>query len=320
MRLEDTGMEYKLEENYKIYDEKEIKEIDKKHDKMFRNILSRKTEMVKFLNDFLSFKEKVKETQIIQCHTDLITSRYEERRSDIIYKLKEKPVYFLLEHQSTIDKNMPLRIWEYIGEIMRRENRIQKVYPVVIPIIIYTGFKRWKLETNFKKLQYQARNYQNYQIDLAYNLIALQDYSFEELFAKNTLLSSIMIMEKCKDKEELILQLDNIIEQMSDTKDLEAIAEMITNIIQNRIGKEETRKMLEKIERKGEIGMSPLTKMLLDLKYENRKEGEKEGIIQGIKSTAKNMLKSKEPDEKIMKYTGITKQELEELKGEVIYS
>ena len=142
MRLEDTGMEYKLEENYKIYDEKEIKEIDKKHDKMFRNILSRKTEMVKFLNDFLSFKEKVKETQIIQCHTDLITSRYEERRSDIIYKLKEKPVYFLLEHQSTIDKNMPLRIWEYIGEIMRRENRIQKVYPVVIPIIIYTGFKR----------------------------------------------------------------------------------------------------------------------------------------------------------------------------------
>ena len=35
---------------------------------------------------------------------------------------------------------------------------------------------------------------------------------------------------------------------------------------------------------------------------------------------AKNMLKSKEPDEKIMKYTGITKEELEELKGEVIYS
>lgn len=64
-------MDYKLEENYKIYDEKEIKEIDKKHDKMFRNILSRKIEMVKFLNDFLSFKEKVKETQIIQCHTDL---------------------------------------------------------------------------------------------------------------------------------------------------------------------------------------------------------------------------------------------------------
>jgi hypothetical protein len=59
--------------------------------------------------------------------------------------------------------------------------------------------------------------------------------------------------------------------------------------------------------------MSPLTKMFLDLKYENRKEG----IMQGIKSIAKNMLKSKEPDEKIMKYTGITKEELEELKGEV---
>lgn len=246
MRLEDTGMEYKLEKNYKIYDEKEIKEIDKKHDKMFRNILSRKTEMAEFLNDFLSLKEKVKETEIIQCHTDLITSRYKDRYSDIIYKLKEKPVYFLVEHQSTIDRNMPLRMWEYIGEIMRREDRIQKVYPVVIPIIIYTGFKRWDLETNFRKLQYQARNYQSYQVDLEYNLIAVQDYSFEELLAKNTLFSSIMIIEKCKNKEELVLQLDSIIEQMSNTKDLEVIKEILVHIISSYIGEEETKKLLRK--------------------------------------------------------------------------
>lgn len=320
MRLEDTGIEYKLEKNYKIYDEKEIKEIDKKHDKMFRNILSRKTEMAEFLNDFLSLKEKVRETEIIQCYTDLITSRYKDRHSDIIYKLKEKPVYFLVEHQSTIDRNMPLRMWEYIGEIMRREDRIQKVYPVVIPIIIYTGFKRWDLETNFRKLQYQARNYQSYQVDLEYNLIAVQDYSFEELLAKNTLFSSIMIIEKCKNKAELVLQLDSIIEQMSNTKDLEAIKEILVHIISSYIGEEETKKLLRKIEEKEVSGMSPLTKMFLDLKYENRKEGEKEGIIQGIKSTARNMLKGKEPDEKIMQYTGITKEELEELKGELIYS
>lgn len=319
-RIEDIGIDYKLEKNDKNYDEKEIKEIDKKHDKMFRNILSGRTEMAKFLNDFLPLKEKIKETEIIQCHTDLITSRYKDRYSDIIYKLKEKPVYFLLEHQSTIDRNMPLRIWEYIGEIMRREDRIQKVYPVVIPIIIYTGVRRWKLETNLKNMQYQARNYQNYQIDLEYNLIAVQDYSFEELLAKNTVFSSIMIMEKCKNKEELILQMDTIIEKMEDIKDLEAIKEILIHIISSYIGEEKTKQLLRKIEEKEVTGMSPLTKMFLDLKYENRKEGEKQGIILGIKSIAKNMLKSKEPDEKIIKYTGITKEELEELKGEVIYS
>ena len=211
---------------------------------------------------------------------------------------------------------MPLRIWEYIGEIMRREDRIQKVYPVVIPIIIYTGVRRWKLETNLKNMQYQARNYQNYQIDLEYNLIAVQDYSFEELLAKNTVFSSIMIMEKCKNKEELIMQMDTIIERMEDIKDLEAIKEILIHIISSYIGEEKTKQLLRKIEEKEVTGMSPLTKMFLDLKYENRKEG----IMQGIKSIAKNMLKSKEPDEKIMKYTGITKEELEELKGEVIYS
>ena len=43
---------------------KEIKEIDKKHDKMFRKILSGRTEMAKFLNDFLPLKEKIKEKYI----------------------------------------------------------------------------------------------------------------------------------------------------------------------------------------------------------------------------------------------------------------
>lgn len=103
---------------------------------------------------------------------------------------------------------------------------------------------------------------------------------------------------------------------MESIKDLEVIKEILIHIISSYIGEEKTKQLLRKIEEKEVTGMSPLTKMFLDLKYENRKEG----IMQGIKSIAKNMLKSKEPDEKIIKYTGITKEELEELKGEVIYS
>lgn len=43
----------------------EIEKIDKEHDKMFRNILSIKHEMVKMLNQFLGLKEQLEINQYI---------------------------------------------------------------------------------------------------------------------------------------------------------------------------------------------------------------------------------------------------------------
>ena len=329
---------YPLEEN-EIYHPKRIETIDKKHDKMFRHILSRKKEMIHFLNEFLALKQSIKPEQLMQCHTDFITKQYKEKHCDLIYQLKQKPVYFLVEHQSTIDQDMPLRIWEYVGQIMRKESIVQrtylrkdKVYPVVVPIVIYTGFQKWKVKTNFAQSQYPSPNYEDYKINLEYNLIAVQDYTLEELLEKRTLFASIMIIEKCRGIEELNQQINKIVEVIDDPKDLEALAEIITNIIVFRIGQEKAKQLLEKIRRKGELGMSPVTKMLFDLEYKNWKKGlregikkgKEEGIKEGIKDgkikTIKNMIQSGESEEKIIKYTEISKEELRQIKRRWIAS
>ncbi len=344
----------------KTYSKEVVKEIDKRHDKMFRNVLSTKKEMVNFLNDFLDFKEKLEETQIIQCPTDFITRFYKSRQSDILYRLKDKPVYFLIEHQSTIHPEMLLRIWEYIGEIIRketiRENTYFKgnsIYPIVIPIIIYTGFQKWNLPTNFDQKQYQSKSYQDYAISLSYNLITMHDYTYEELLKKKTLFSSIMIIEKCKDEDEINEQMNKIIEIIQEPKDKEALSEIIVNIIRPIVGTGKAEMMLEKINKKEVQDMSPFTKFLLDYKYQvleesekakkeseklgmerglekgiekgmekGMKKGIKQGMKQGIKKaiqeTVKNMLQFGEPDEKIMKYIGIDKKELENIKGMLI--
>ena len=102
------------EEKYNIepYDDEKVKKIDKKHDKMIKKILSRKKETVKFINEFLNLREKIEEKQIEQCSSEFITNQYESKQSDIIYKIKNKPIYFLIEHQSTIDEDMAFRIWK----------------------------------------------------------------------------------------------------------------------------------------------------------------------------------------------------------------
>lgn len=307
MQVKEEGRIYQLEKvENKIYEDKKLNKIDKIHDKMFRNILSKKREMVKFLNQFGNLEERIKEEKIEQCATDFITRKYKDKHSDIVYKLKNKPIYFLVEHQSTIDKDMVLRMWEYIGEIVRKERMSYYIpngdYPIIVPFVIYTGYQKWNAKTNFAQRQYQAKEYRKYQNNLSYNLISVQDYTFEELLDTKSLFGSIMIIEKCQNKEELVTYIEKIIETTENSEDRKAMAEIIDNIIALRVEEKIASEMLEKIKEKEAISMSPLTKMLLDL--------EMKGIIRGVK----NMLQLGEKDEKIEKYMGITREELENIK------
>ena len=121
--LREESEEYELKEypKDKIYAKEKIRGIDKKHDKMLKKILSNKKEIIKFLKDFLEIQEEIKEEEIEEYPTEFITKDYEEKRSDLLYKLKNEPVYFLIEHQSTKDKKMVERIGKYVEEIMIRE-------------------------------------------------------------------------------------------------------------------------------------------------------------------------------------------------------
>lgn len=321
MTLKEERTNYNIfAKKQETYDEIRIKEIDKRHDKMFRNILARKKEMVQFINYFLKLKRKIQENQIIQCPTDFVTKYYKDKRSDIIYKLKNKPVYFLIEHQSTIDQQMPLRLYEYIGEIMRKEDN-KGIYPVIVPIVIYTGFKKWKVATNLAHKQYQSLNYKKYEINLEYNLITTEKYTFEELLERKTLFSSIMIIEKCKTKEEIITQMDKIINVIKNPKDKEALSEIIVNIIEPMIGKEKANQMLKKINKKEELEMSPFTKTLLDLERkawkkgmkEGREKGIEKGIMQSVSKITQKMLKRKMDINEIQEITGLSKEEIEKL-------
>lgn len=90
----------------------------------------------------------------------------------------------MVEHQSTIDKDMVLRMWEYIGKIVRKERMSYYIpngdYPIIVPFVIYTGYQKWNAKTNFAQRQYQAKEYRKYQNNLSYNLISVQDYTFEK--------------------------------------------------------------------------------------------------------------------------------------------
>ena len=263
--IKEEGEKYQFEKNSKKeekYNKEKIEKIDKVHDKTLKIVLNIKREVIKLLKGFLEIQEEIKEEEIEEYPTEFITKNYKEKRTDIIYKIKERPVYFLIEHQSTEDKEMIERIGIYVQEIMRKA-KVRGKYPIVVPIVIYTGYKRWKAKTIFSEKQYKEKRYEEYELNLKYNLISMQDYTYEELLKKGTLFSSVLILEKCRTEEELEERLEEIIEKTKDKKDKEILEQIIKNVLQPQFGKEKTEKILEKMKEGRRVGMSPLTKCFL---------------------------------------------------------
>lgn len=301
---------------------------NKAHDKLIKNTLKNKHEMVQFINQFLNPKQKIKENNITLYTNSYITKKYKSKEADLVYKLNDKEIYFLVEHQSTIDNNMPFRMLNYSIDIMQEWSRNKKIkqrtsYPIVVPILIYTGNQKWKVETNFKEKQINNNIFENYKIDFKYNLVDINKLPYKLLLEKNTMFAYNMIIEKTKNKKELEENLKMIIKTVKDKDKLQEIYNIIIYLLNGAIDIATKEELLEKIEMKvGETKMSSFFDRLVEenikLIRKGKKEGKIEGIIQTKMEIAKNMIKKEQEDKVIIETTGITKEELEKIKKELV--
>ena len=137
---------YSAEEEQEYYYElDEETQIHNEHDKLYKKILERPEEMEYVIRKTTKIKEKL---DIVAMRNELITMDFRGKQADVLYKLKNREVYFLVEHQSTQDKDMALRILEYETQIMDRSflesNFKQDFKAKVISIVLYTGIGKWK--------------------------------------------------------------------------------------------------------------------------------------------------------------------------------
>ena len=313
--------EYSLNEEvaeYK-YDNKKINHI---HDKTFRKILDDKKEFTIFINKIFNLEEKVEEKDIEKYNRKFVSVDYTNQESDVIYKLKNKEIFILVEHQTKIDKKMPIRILKYELEIIRsrmdENNRLE--FPIIIPIVLYTGKQRWNAKINYPSYNSELARYRGLK-KVEYNLVDINDYTIEDLYKENSILTKIMILEKSNKYIEIINNVDKIVNKVYDSKlYTQTQKEMLLNILNNTmINIVGNKKMKEyKIKLEGGENMLALYEMIENERNEiystGIKEGKVKGKIEGIKAIAKKMLRMKFDKDTIMKATGIKEDELENLK------
>lgn len=169
--------------------EKSKTKVDKKHDKMFKNILSKKEEAVKFINRKFNLNIKVEEVEVYD--KEFIKKGGRLLEADIIYKIKNKKIFFLIEHQTKKDYYMAYRILNYEIEIMRtcEAKKRGKKEAIVLATVIYTGEGKWNAKTKIRELQEDFYTEER-EIQTLGNYIVedINNYTKEELLKSKSLL------------------------------------------------------------------------------------------------------------------------------------
>jgi len=287
--------------------------------------LDKKEEAIALINQAIKIKLKAEE---IEKYTSSFVSKiFQNREADIVYKYKNKNIFFLIEHQTKIDYSMPYRILEYEIEIMKSAIDIRKIknkeykLPLVIPIVLYTGKKKWDAK---RYLEESQETLDDVKIKAGnYNLVDIKDFTKEELLQGKTLISKMMLLEKSESTEESIEMLEKIIPN-TNKEEKELLKRVISILFGEKIGEEKTKELIEKIDG-GEGKMLALVdmirnenKMYINMgRKEGRKEAREEGKIklkQQCLEIAKNLLKINMPISQISEVTKLPEEEIEKIK------
>lgn len=342
LRDENKFSEKQQKDNKNIVKEENEKyktnaQINKKHDKLFKEILSDKKEAVNFINHYLNLN--LLEDDIEKYEKEFRTEELYNIEADVVYKIKNKNVFILIEHQSSVDLKMSYRILSYknaiVDSAIDRKRLREKSYkiPKVIAMVLYTGKRQWH-KLSIKDIEEQIEGYEENAGE--YNLIDANEFSREKLLEDNLITSKAMLIEKSQNKEELYKNIEDVINnqkkngnfdnwqleklvqyELAETEDKEIISKFIEKI--KNIGRNDEimtnasriiNREIRKSKKEGiEIGWN---QGIIRGKEEGKIEGKVEGKAEGIALVAKR-LKGKMHIKDISQITGLSEKEIKQL-------
>lgn len=147
-------------------------------------ILKDKKQLKIFLEEFLNISETSYIENISYCNK-IKTSPDKNDTNNIICKLENKELFIIIKVIEEIDNNISYKMFEHSINIIKRwikeEKAEQKRYPIVIPIVIYTGNEKWKYikSMNHNKINYIT--YENNKINFSYNMIDINKIEVSKL-------------------------------------------------------------------------------------------------------------------------------------------
>lgn len=290
------------QEEYKVLDKINI---TNKHDKTYRNILGNKKDVVYIINQVLNLEKEIKQEELEKYNSSFVTNELKNKEADVVYKMKEKEIFFLIEHQNKIDYSMPYRLEEYRLEIIKSAIDIKRIttkkytIPEVIPIVIYTGKRNWNANLYLHSIQDERFKDINLQ---RYNLIDINKFNKQILLDSDYLIDKMFLLEKAKSEEEI----EEAITSTKNKEDRQKLIKIIQKTLKEKISEEKLKELIKK-ENKEEKSMEEILDRVI--RYERKEERKNT-----IKNIINKMLQKGIEVDDIKELTGVAKKEIEEIK------
>jgi len=302
-----------------------IKENKKFKDSIFRYLFKEKKNFI-ILYKWLTGVELADEDVEFFDTSSILYSK--ELRNDISYLIKQNILFILIEHQSTINQNMAIRLWLYYSELIKiyikmKELNVFSTEPIKIPApffcVVYNGNEPQddyilEIKKNFiydtEDLNVKVRV-----ININYDKIKTKDeknnfvgYSFFVYMMKESLNKGLTYSKAFKKAKSECLKNDLLIDYLNRKEFVDMAIEMYTieQEIQDAIEGAAKKARAEGWEKGKEEG-----------KEEGRKEGRKEAEIKSKNEMTRNLLLIGMDMIDIMKVTSLQKSEIIQLKEDL---
>ena len=314
------------------------------HDKGYKYFLSNPHIFLDFIKNFIKEKWAVEidEKSLEKLDKSYIGPDFSEKEADLVYraKIKDSEVifYILLELQSTVDYTMPFRLLVYMVYIwmdiikQRRENeKGNKEFklPSIVPLVVYNGGSRWNAAREYKEIIDSSGYFEGYIPNFRYMLVDVNSFSEEELVEIKDIMSAVFLLDQKMGWVELLTRLKRLKDILKNEREEEfkLFKAWLKYIIKERLPKEGALEIERIIEESKEVEdmvlniTQTIDEMINEVKMMGIKEGiEKgklEGKLKGKLETAENLLKLGVEEDIILKATGLSKEDIEELRKKI---
>lgn len=297
------------------------------HDVGYKHIFSHKGTFLELLRSFTKkeWANLIKEEDLILVDKSYILSDFEEEESDILYKVningEEVIFYVLLEFQSKVDFQMPMRLLFYMTEVWRdvlkntdKSERKRKRFklPAIIPVVLYNGKNKWTASPSFKEMLSGYELFENNILDFNYILFDINRYSDEELYNVSNLVSAVFLLDQEMNEEELLTRLRKLIYILKkiSPEQFSVFKQWLKNIVKPRLGKEWQKQVDEVLDKSNQEEVDVMVHNLEKTLDNIEKKGIEKGIEKKAKETAIKAIEIGLDDEIIIKLTGLTSEEI----------
>jgi predicted transposase/invertase (TIGR01784 family) len=283
------------------------------------------------------------------CKDSFLNKKLAKYFSDILYQANLKNIdidifiYLLIDHKSREETFMSFQFLKYmvrIWELYLKQNKKAEKLPVIIPMVIYHGPKKWEVDKRFNSF-FNAPGYlEEYIPDFNYRLYDISHIPDEEI--KGGVLLRILLMTlkyiftpelNYRLREEIFPLFLELKDKKKGTEYLDVLLRYLTRSARDLPEKELNQSVSQLFEEGGDLmqtiaekwkreGMKIGEKIgekrgekIGEKRGEERGEkiGEKRGIEKKAIETAKNLLEMGIDVEMIAKATGLKKEQVEKL-------